>query len=48
LPETDVSVGPFPGNGADASLIQRNGYNAVLNLLTDRQMQERGINYHEF
>ena len=49
LPETDVSVGPYPMNGPDCSLIgQRNGCNAVLNLLTDKQMHERGINYQDF
>jgi hypothetical protein len=49
LPETEVSIGPFPMNGPDCQLIsQRNGCNAVLNLLTDAQMQERGINYQDF
>jgi hypothetical protein len=36
LPETDVGVGPYPGNGEDAAMLHKNGYNAVLNLLTDR------------
>jgi len=36
LPDTDVGVGPYPGNGSDAAFLQKNGYKAVLNLLTDR------------
>ena len=45
IADTNVWVGPYVGSQNDMANLKNNRITGILNLMTENQMKERGINW---